>query len=200
MKDRLYCESADSPLRRRCQRVMYRMADALIRLLAPILVFTADEAWEHLPHKSGEDARAESVHLLGLPKSDFTASEADKSRWALLREARDQATAQLDVLKKSVGLNKALEAELIYHCDPEQRKLLAECGPDLEDVVGAGFHTFADGPWRVEVVDRRETYKACARSWKRRPDVGQDPEYPDLSLRDANVVRILAASPATRVS
>jgi isoleucyl-tRNA synthetase len=171
---------------------MYRMADALIRLLAPILVFTADEAWEHLPHKSGEDADAASVHLLKLPTFELKPSEADLKRWALLRDARDQATAQLDALKKSVGLNKALDAEIVYHVSDETRKLLETCGPDLEDVVGAGCHRFvkSDGDGcRVEVVDVREKYKACARSWKRRADVGEDAEYPDLSQRDAAAVR-----------
>ncbi|HEX4054892.1 MAG TPA: isoleucine--tRNA ligase [Tepidisphaeraceae bacterium] len=193
MKDRLYCELPNSPLRRRCQRVMYQMADAIIRLLAPILVFTADEAWEHLPHKSDQDANAESVHLLSLPKFEFEPSAKDQTRWALLRDARDQATAQLDVLKKSVGLNKALDAEIVYHLSDEARKDLEGCGPDLEDVVGAGFHSFASGEWRVEVVDRREKYKACDRSWKRRPDVGEDAEYPDLSRRDAAAVRAVQA-------
>jgi isoleucyl-tRNA synthetase len=196
MKDRLYCELPNSPLRRRCQRVMYYMADALIRLLAPILVFTADEAWEHLPHKTGEDADAQSVHLLTLPTSEKKPLEQDLKRWALLREARDQATSQLDAMKKSVGLNKALDAEIVYHASDETRKSLELCGADLEDVVGAGCHSFvkSDGnTWRVEVVDVREKYKACARSWKRRPDVGQDSEYPDLSQRDAAAVRTLAS-------
>jgi isoleucyl-tRNA synthetase len=194
MKDRLYCELPNSPLRRRCQQVMYQMADALIRLLAPILVFTADEAWEHLPKKAGEDAP--SVHLLMLPKSDLKPSDEDLKRWTLLREARDQATSQLDALKKSVGLNKALDAEIVYHVNDATRKTLEECGPDLEDVVGAGCHRFvtsSNDACRVEVIDVREKYKACARSWKRRPDVGQDPDYPDLSKRDAAAVRAIAS-------
>jgi isoleucyl-tRNA synthetase len=192
MKDRLYCEAPDSSLRRRCQRVMYNIADALIRLLAPILVFTADEAWEHLPHKAGKDADTASVHLLLLPTFELKPSDQDLKRWALLRDARDQATGQLDALKKSVGLNKALDAEIVYHVSDETRKTLEECGPDLEDVVGAGCHRFvssAGDGCRVEVLDVREKYKACARSWKRRPDVGEDAEYPDLSRRDAAAVR-----------
>jgi isoleucyl-tRNA synthetase len=192
MKDRLYCDAADSTPRRRCQTVMYRMASALIRLLAPMLVFTADEAWEHIPHKSPEDSAAASVHLALLPRgSDETVPPEQQRQWEMLLELRDQATAQLDALKKSVGLNKALDAELIYQADDESRRQLERFGPDLEDLVGAGFHSFqpaAQGV-RVEVVDRRQQYKACARSWKRRPDVGSDADYPDLSARDAAVVR-----------
>jgi isoleucyl-tRNA synthetase len=110
-------------------------------------------------------------------------------------DLRDQALQQLDALKKSAGLNKALDAEVIYSVDHDElRRRLQAYGADLEDIVGAGFHSFAeksaDTPAvTVQVVDRREMYKACARSWKRRPDVGQDAEFPDLSLRDANAVR-----------
>jgi len=195
MKDRLYCDAADSPLRRRCQTVMHRIASALIRLLAPMLVFTADEAWEFIPHKMSEDATLASVHLALLPRpSTDLPSEKQMSEWTMLLELRDQATAQLDALKKSVGLNKALDAELIYHADDQSRQQLEQYGADLEDLVGAGFHSITPAAQgvRVEVVDRRQQYKACARSWKRRPDVGQDAQYPDLCARDAAVVRVVA--------
>ena len=58
MKDRLYCEAPNSPLRRRSQTVMHRMAVALTKLLAPMLVFTADEAWEHIEHKPARTRRS----------------------------------------------------------------------------------------------------------------------------------------------
>jgi isoleucyl-tRNA synthetase len=192
MKDRLYCDAPDSPLRRRSQTVMYRIASALTRLIAPIMVFTADEAWEYIPHKSGEDAAAESVHMLTLPKvSGVEPSEAQIAEWKALMDARDLALAQLDLLKKQKGLNKALDAQVKYTIT--MRDAYAKYGPDLEDIVGAGCHDFfdpTDGE-AVMVVDIRQQYKACARSWKRRPDVGSDGEYPDLSKRDAEVVRAI---------
>ena len=92
-------------------------------------------------------------------------------------------------------MNKALEAEVVFYVDDaDLRRRLEAYGVDLADMVGAGFHTFAEkdtpGPAvEVKVLDRRETYAACARSWKRRPDVGGDSEYPDLSLRDALAVK-----------
>jgi isoleucyl-tRNA synthetase len=195
MKDRLYCEQVDSPLRRRCQTVMHRMVVALTKLLAPMIVFTADEAWEFIGLKPDEEGLA-SVHLALLPKaSGRTVSDEQREEWKLLMELRDAALLQLDALKKSVGLNKALDAEIIYQLDDDQmRQKLQAYGVDLEDMVGAGHHAFAEkGPEGrsvvVKVVDRREAYKACARSWKRRPDVGEDAEYPDLTLRDAAVVK-----------
>jgi len=195
MKDRLYCEAPDAPLRRRSQTVMHRMATALVKLVAPMVVFTADEAWEHLK-RSGEDAGLDSVHMALLPyPSGDEPSEQQREEWRLLFELRDSALLQLDALKKEAGLNKALDAEVVYQVDDDSlRRRLQAYGPDLEDLVGAGCHSFTEkgpeGPAAsVKVIDRRDTYKACARSWKRRPDVGQDEEYPDLSLRDAAAVK-----------
>ncbi|MGH7213650.1 MAG: isoleucine--tRNA ligase [Tepidisphaeraceae bacterium] len=204
MKDRLYCEAPNSPLRRRAQTVMYRMVVALTKLLAPMLVFTADEAWEHIRHKPAGEENLPSVHLALLPTaSQEEPSDEQRQEWKLLMELRESAWGQLDALKKEVGLNKALDAEVIYQVDDDKlRRQLQAYGPDLEDIVGAGYHSFAEkgsaGPAvTVKVVDRRETYQACARSWKRRPDVGSDPEYPDLTPRDAQAVRSLAPSPGT---
>jgi isoleucyl-tRNA synthetase len=187
MKDRLYCEIPDSPVRRRSQTVMHRMAIVLTKLLAPILVFTADEAWEHLPHKPAADATLASVHLAELPEPlNPPASEAQKVEWKQLMELRDKALLQLDNLKKSAGLNKAIEAEIVY--PNKLQPALARYGEDLADLAGAGFYRFDDVA-DVTVIDAREKYPACSRSWKRRPDVGSDPQYPDLSARDAAAVK-----------
>ena len=198
MKDRLYCELPGSPLRRRCQTVLHRMLVVTTKLLAPMLVFTADEAWEHISLKPGEEAGTVSVHLAKLPvPSGAPVSEEQAAEWRQLLELRDQAMLQLDALKKEAGMNKALDAEIVYHVgDDATHQKLEAYGADLEDLLGAGFHSFAGtgggAGVTVKAIDRRETYKACARSWKRRPDVGQDAEYPDLSARDAAVVRALA--------
>jgi isoleucyl-tRNA synthetase len=201
MKDRLYCEAPNSPLRRRCQYVMHQMVIALTKMLAPILVFTADEAWEQISHKPTEDANLVSVHLALLSEPSQQKVSADqREEWKLLMELRDQALLQLDQLKKQAGMNKALDAEVVYYInDPQMRLRLQAYGADLEDLVGAGHHSIEeknpDGrAVAVKVLDRRQDYQACARSWKRRPDVGQDTEYPDLCLRDAQAVRALRAT------
>ena len=198
MKDRLYCELPDSPLRRRAQTVLHRTLIALTKLLAPMIVFTADEAWEHIAHKPDNETDLPSVHLALLPQpSGEEVSEDQRAEWQRLFELRDSALLQLDSLKKEAGLNKALDAEVVYFVDDDAiRRKLQAYGVDLEDIVGAGSHSFAEkgteGPAAaVKVIDRRDTYNACARSWKRRPDVGQDATYPDLCLRDAAVVRAL---------
>jgi isoleucyl-tRNA synthetase len=197
MKDRLYCETPNAPLRRRSQTVMHRMAVVLTKLLAPMLVFTADEAWQYIEHKPAEDCDLQSVHLALLPTpSGDEPGDEQKAEWQRLMELREQALGQLDALKKEAGVNKALDAEVIFNVEDDVlRRKLQAYGVDLADMVGAGHHTFAEkrdeaGPAiTVKVVDRRSTYASCARSWKRRPDVGQDPDYPDLTLRDAAAVK-----------
>jgi isoleucyl-tRNA synthetase len=201
MKDRLYCEAVDSKLRRRSQTVMHRMVVALTKLLAPMLVFTADEAWEQIAHKPHDEANLPSVHLALLPQvSGMQVGDDQREEWKLLMDLRDSALSQLDKLTRQIGKYKALDAEVIYRVDDDAlRRKLQAYGADLEDMVGAGSHSFAEKGVAppavvVEVVDRRDKYLSCARSWKRRPDVGSDGEYPDLSLRDAAVVKGLSGA------
>ena len=194
MKDRLYCERPDSPLRRRAQLVMYETASMLTQLLAPMCVFTADEAWDFLKHKP---QLVDSVHLATLPKLSAMPPKNEQmdAAFATLMKLRDDALIQLDNLKKTAGLNKASEAEVIYTVGSNEWVAGAKTfGVDLEDLVGAGYHSVVLDPSvgetpTVKVVDRRNDYPACARSWKRRPDVGSDPAYPDLSARDADAVK-----------
>ncbi|MDB5294455.1 MAG: hypothetical protein JWO31_438, partial [Phycisphaerales bacterium] len=83
--------------------------------------------------------------------------------------------------------------------DAATKAKLEAYGVDLADLVGCGEYSIVEGATAggsaatVEVVDRREAYAACARSWKRRRDVGSDPEYPDLTARDAAAVRAISA-------
>jgi isoleucyl-tRNA synthetase len=79
----------------------------------------------------------------------------------------------------------------VYQVNAAQKDMLLRYGDDPADVLGVGSHRIeiAGGEPCVVIEDVREKYKKCARSWKRRPDVGQDHEYPDLSPRDAAVIR-----------
>ena len=104
----------------------------------------------------------------------------------------EKGNKQLDELKKTVGLGNALDAEAVIvvpSVSDEVSKHIAEYGPEMEDALGVGFHRIEHGEvWDIKINDTREVYPSCARSWKRRPDVGSDKEFPDLSARDAAVV------------
>ena len=172
MKDRLYCEAPDSPLRRRSQTVMHRMVVALTKLLAPMLVFTADEAWEHIHAQAGRTSETLAERPPGAAAQAVAAtrsSDEQREEWKLLMELRDEALLQLDELKKEAGLNKALDAEVVYHVDDDElRRRLQAYGvgpgrprrrrlPHLRREAGR-----AEPAVQVKVLDRRETYQACA--------------------------------------
>jgi len=186
VKDRLYCESADSPRRRATQTILHDMVLTLTRLIAPIMPFTAAEAWESIPNRPAD--LPASVHLALMPKA--APSPAADETWAELMAIRDEGLLKLEALRAG-GVKNALDAEVVIRvADQAAVNALAPYIQELEDLLGVGYARVEAGVEAgVEVADAREKYERCARSWKRRPDVGSDPEYPDLSARDAEAVK-----------
>ncbi len=94
-----------------------------------------------------------------------------------------------------MGLGNALDAEAVIvvpSVGDEVSAHIGEYGAEIEDALGVGFNRIEHGEtWDIKINDTRDKYPSCARSWKRRPDVGNDSMYPDLSQRDAAVVRAL---------
>jgi isoleucyl-tRNA synthetase len=234
IKDRLYCELPDSDKRRASQTVCYRTLMRLIELCAPILAFTADEAWAAVRKLPGCAELDPSVHLVTFSflddpndlVDDLTAGLSDEDagenaaldiintltqglqetvdatlaakHWQVLMPLIEKGNKQLDDLKRTVGLGNPLDAEaviLVPHGDDDLARHIADYAPEIEDALGVGFHRLEyreDGaPWDIQILDTRTRYPSCARSWKRRPDVGSNPQYPDLSARDAAVVTAL---------
>jgi isoleucyl-tRNA synthetase len=97
VKDRLYSDAASSPSRRAAQSVLYTIARTLARLTAPILCFTAEDIWKHLPKRKGEPV---SVHLADLPEGRLLdANDAFARRWETLLSYRDLATRELEAFR-----------------------------------------------------------------------------------------------------
>jgi isoleucyl-tRNA synthetase len=218
IKDRLYCELPDAPKRRASQTVCYNILVRLVELIAPVLVFTAEESWSAIRQLPGCANLEPSIHLHEIPDSvsrsrkginPFTKKETvyhaapiDIGHWELLMPLVEKGNKQLDELKKSVGLGNALDAEAVIivptAMDDDIKRHIAAYGPEIEDALGVGFHRIEHGEiWDIKLHDTREKYPSCARSWKRRPDVGSDAAFPDLSARDASVVKQLRATTAT---
>ncbi len=196
IKDRLYCDLPDSPRRRASQHVCFLLLQSMVKLCAPVLVFTADEVWRALRELSGIKLLPPSIHQARF--SDLiTVQSAEIELWTRWMELVERGNKQLDELKRAVGLGNALDAEavIIAPADAASQSLASLYGPEIEDVLGAGCHRIEVGPeWHIRMVDVRDRYTSCARSWKRRPDVGTDSQYPDLSARDARVVEALRRS------
>jgi isoleucyl-tRNA synthetase len=194
-KDALYCDPISSTRRRAALTVIDRVFDCLTAWLAPILVFTMEECW--LERHS--DA-AESVHLRQFP--DVPAEWSDKAlagKWEKIREVRRVVTGALEIARRDKVIGSSLEAgPKVYVMDPDL--LAALRGEDLAEIAITSSIVIVEGEGPadafrlddvrgVAVVFAKADGIRCARSWKVTTDVGSDPEYPDVSARDARAMR-----------
>ena len=201
-KDALYCEPPSSVKRKAALTVIDRLCDALLKWLAPILSFTAEEAW--LLYRPEDD---DSVHLTGLPKIPHEWRDDNlAAKWDRVREVRAVVTGALEIERANKKIGSSLEAAPeVYITDADLMAGLD--GVDMAEVcitsdisvrgdaAPAGAFMLPNEPGVVVVVKRAEGMK-CARSWRITKDVGSDPAYPDLSARDAAAVREIDAAVA----
>jgi len=173
-KDRLYCDSAISPRRRATQRAMYAVAEGLIRMLAPVLPHTADEAWRAL---KGADAK--SVVFSHHESVKFTAAAG----WPAVFAAREAAQKALEDAK-ATGIENPLDAGLVL---PDADGALRPFAADLADLMGVSRVSLDPAAKTVAVTDLREEPR-CERSRKRDGTVRQRADGGLLSDRDAMAV------------
>ena len=189
LKDRMYCEGADSPSRRSGQTAMYKILDSLVLMLAPILVHTAEEAWAAMRFRSQD---VESVHLALMPKVDESIDrQCDEAKWQRLMAARDEVLRVLEGLRRNQEIGSNQEASVVISTDDgELAKLLNEFG--LEQfaalcIVSEARLEKGDSP--LKVVAEKSRHQKCQRCWNYWPSVGSDSEYADLCSRCIDVVR-----------
>ncbi|PDT37212.1 isoleucine--tRNA ligase [Rhizobium sp. M10] len=195
-KDALYCDAPSSLRRRASLHVIRQIFDCMVTWLAPMLPFTTEEAW------LSRNPSAVSVHL-----EQFAAvakewrNDALAEKWKKIRAVRSVVTGALEIERKDKRIGSSLEAAPVVHiADGELRKALE--GQDFSEVcITSGITIKADaGPAEafrlaevpdVAVVPKLAEGVKCARSWRITTDVGSDPDYPDVSARDAAALREL---------
>ena len=174
-KDRLYCDAADSPRRRRTQTTLHRVATTLARLLAPVLPHTADEAWRAL-HPADDAA---CVHLAGFAEVDCLRQVPVSDRWPAVITRRESWMRLVEDFRKANDIKNPLDVGLVV--DPAG---LDKFDPtDLADLCGISRVTLEAGATDA-AVDLRDQ-PACARSWKRDGTVQERSDGGLLSDRDA---------------
>ena len=194
-KDTLYCDPPSSVARKSSLTVIDYLFRAITTWLAPILSFTAEEAW-----MSRYGDASVSVHLELFQKTlPAWRNEALAKKWETIREVRRVVTGALEVERAAKRIGSSLEASpLVYVSDKAVFATLFDI--DLAEVcitsnamvtnedAPAGAFTLSDVPGVAVVVEKAVGTK-CARSWKILPTVGSDPDYPDVSPRDAKALR-----------
>jgi isoleucyl-tRNA synthetase len=179
LKDRLYTSAPKSLARRSAQTVLHRITHAMLRLMAPFLSFTAEEAWQSFG--SSESIFMETYSDLG------TAHQALLAKWARIREIRDQVNKDIETLRADGKVGASLQACVTLQAAPDDHALLASLGSDLKFVFITSQLILAGGDSLAVKVSVSEDTK-CERCWHYAPDVGINPAHPTLCARcDSNL-------------
>lgn len=196
LKDRIYTEKKDGVLRRAAQTTMWRVADAIVRLMAPVFSFTADEIWRYLP-KDGE--QPDSVFLVSFPPLETKwRDDALTQRWHRLGDIRAAAQKALEGARAAKFIGNALSAKLIIECSDDTRAFLESFGKGFADLFIVSGVEF--GPASGEYVCASEEEKdlkvavqaaegtKCARCWRFATSVGAHDDHPEICDRCYGVV------------
>jgi isoleucyl-tRNA synthetase len=199
-KDALYCEAPSSVKRLGSLEAIEQIFCCVTLWLAPILVYTADEAWlERYPEKMAEGGCVHLETFPGVPTS--WRDDALANKWDKIRDVRSVVTGALEIQRANKVIGSSLEAAPVVHIsDPE---LLATLdGIDMAEIAITSAITIttkpapndaftSDAVKNVAVVFKRAEGQKCARSWRYTSDVGSDPVFPDVSARDAKALHEL---------
>ncbi len=208
-KDALYCDAPSSVRRLAALTVIDRLFDCLVKWLAPMLPFTMEEAWLSRHGIDGSVPGEGSVHLEQFPQvPPAWRDTALEARWEKIWRVRSVITGALEVERREKRIGSSLEAApKVYIADPELAAAVK--GVDMAEIgiTSAASVIAGDGPadaFRLDevkgvaVVPARAEGRKCARSWKVSPEVGSDPDYPDVTPRDAAALREWAGGEAGR--
>ena len=181
-KDRMYCDAPDSPRRRATQLLMHEIFGALCRLLAPILAFTAEEAWRH-----SAPTRRDSVHLQEFPQSQDRHDEASAQVAELLR-LRGVIAQAIERARQEKLIGNTLEARVVLHSNSDVTEKVGR--EELEEFFIVSDLTVHQGKEASASVTKTP-YAKCARCWRHRATVGTSTAHPDLCDRCESVVAAL---------
>ncbi|OIN86003.1 MAG: isoleucine--tRNA ligase [Alphaproteobacteria bacterium CG1_02_46_17] len=196
-KDRLYCDRPDGFERRACRTVLYHLFECLCVWFAPVLCFTAEEAWSHRPAGLWDDVT--SIHfktLPNIPENWLNKELAEK--WDVVRDVRRVVLGALEPKRADKTIGSSLEshpqiyigkdiAETLQGLDLAEICITSQATALVQDAPSDAFRL--PDVKNVSVVFGLAEGQKCERCWKILPEVGTDKDYPDLSLRDADAVR-----------
>ena len=198
IKDRLYCDGRDSLSRRSAQSAIYRILDAMTRLLAPVLSFTADEIWLAMPHEKAADPR--NVCLNDMPAADeaWVLTAEEEARWDGLLRLRSEVNKALELARAEKLVGKPLDARVTLYADGEAAALTAGLDEkemaqlcivsELRVVPGAGTGMNSENISGLTVHVEPSLLSRCERCWTHDDTVGRNAAHPTLCARCAAAI------------
>jgi len=203
LKDRLYISAPKSKARRSAQSAIWRIGEALTRLLAPIMTFTCDEVWQYLPKVTG---REESVHLAQFPAAaDILGSVAKPEpkadeEWTTLRSVRDEVLKALETARNEKLIGTGLEAQVLITASDPLYSLLQRYADQLRYLfIVSQVHLAqgsGNGTGSVKVEVKKADGLKCERCWNYSTHVGEDKNYPMICERCSAVLKELQSEPS----
>ncbi|KXS38116.1 MAG: isoleucyl-tRNA synthetase [Halomonadaceae bacterium T82-2] len=192
IKDRQYTTQADSLARRSCQTALYHVVEALARWVAPILSFTGEEIYEHIPGERRESVLLETFYD-GLATLDDGAA-FDREFWERVLQVKQAVNKCLEDARNAKRIKSGLSAEVTLYADDALRETLGRLGDELRFVLltsevhlasrdAAGDDAEATELEGLAVAVAASAHAKCERCWHHRPDVGTHAEHPDLCGR-----------------
>jgi len=185
LKDRLYTTAPTGLARRSAQTALLEITQTLLKLMAPILSFTAEEAWKVLV-ESALKHQADAARVTIFTETFHTLppySEDIVTKWARIRAIRAEVQRKLEEVRTAGGIGSSLQAEVDLYANGDDLAILESLGADLRFVLivsRASCHA-ADGDLRIEISP--STNKKCERCWHWRLDVGSDQDHPEICGR-----------------
>lgn len=177
IKDRLYIMAPASRLRRSAQTALYQVADALSRLLAPILVYTADEAWENLPGHN-----VPSVHVAEFPGAQAADNSELLANWERLFAIRDEVLKALETARNEKQIGSSLEAKVLLETDAQTARFLLDYYDQLRYLFIVSQVEVREADALSVTIERADGAK-CDRCWNYSTRVGEFTDYPTVCER-----------------
>jgi isoleucyl-tRNA synthetase len=177
LKDRLYTAGKDSKPRRSAQNALHHITHSLLRLMVPVLCFTADEAWAIFTR----DDAGDSVLL----RTWYAFPDSGKDllgRWERIRAIRAEVQKELETVRVAGRIGSSLQAEAEIHGDSERYELLSSLEDDLRFVLITSQARVVRSS-EAAIVVNASPHRKCERCWHYRADVGHDPAHPDICSR-----------------
>jgi len=182
LKDRLYTTAPASKARRSAQSALWHVTQSFVRLMAPILSFTAEEIWQILTNDVQQSIMLHTWHQLPAQGGEGELL----AKWALIRGVRGEVTKALEALREEGKIGSSLQAEVRISAEGEKYDALASLGDDLRFVLICSKVSVAQGA--DAIAAEASSQQKCERCWHYREDVGSNAEHPELCGRcDSNL-------------
>ena len=207
LKDRLYTKAAKNTSRRSAQTAIWKITSSLVRLIAPVLVFTSEEIWRYLPKAAGEQP---SVHMTEFPDAASLTVKIDqqkKEAWEELAKARSAVLLKLEEARNAKSIGGSLEAKVVLSANTSKLQaifksyekqlpaLFIVSQVEVQDGSSPGASSGTNQPGIAIRIDKA-TGKKCDRCWNYSVHVGENPRYPTVCERCTEALAEIESTPA----